>query len=875
MSAHAGLSAAVAAALERIGSRTAARPRGRLGADRRGARRARSRPGGGRHAPRSGQGADGHLLAQGLRAADEPLPRLLRLLHLPAGSGRAGRPHDGAGRGARRLRGRSAARRQGGALLARRQAGGAVPRAPRVPPPPGHRTTLDYLRAASRAIAMETGLLPHANPGLMGERDLPALREVNVSMGIMLETLVGAAARPRRPPTIARRTRCRRGGSGPSSSAGQARHPVHDRHPHRHRRDAGRARRRAPGHPRPPRALRPHPGGHRPELPGQAAHPDARQPEPALDDLLPDAGGGPPPAGPGHEHPGAAEPLAGGPTRALLAAGLNDWGGVSPLTLDHINPERPWPDLAALRRATARPAHELRERLAIYPEYMRPSGLRPRAAAPARARPGGRRRARPDAPSRWPSDRRGRRTTGDHAAMMDAFLARYWTGLDRRRARGLDRALDGGERHRGRRARAHRGRRAASCSALTLVADELRRRQAGDVVTYVVNRNINFTNVCIKHCTFCAFSRDHREEEGYFLPMDEVVRRAREAWELGATEVCIQAGLPPKLDGRYYIDLCRAIKRRCPTCTSTPSRPRRCCTASTRSGLPIAEYLGELQEAGLGTLPGTSAEILDQEVRDRHRARPHHDRASGSRSSPPRTRSASARPRRSCTATSRRRPTGSGTWRSCATSRRTRAASPSSCRCRSSTRRRRCTAGPGAGTCGRAPRASRSCKMHALARLMLGRHVPQHPVLVGEGGAQARPDAPRRRRQRPRRHADQREHLDLGRGGSRPARAARGAAPARARLGRIPAQRDTTYGILKLYADGRDDDTSPLDAVENADEQFGSYRRLTASSQFRFAKLKPPGAVRGGTELAGTAGRLGECSETPQPPVRGGVTTTP
>ena len=95
--------------------------------------------------------------------------------------------------------------------------------------------------------------------------------------------------------------------------------------------------------------------------------------------------------------------------------------------------------------------------------------------------------------------------------------------------------------------------------ALTLVADEMRRRQAGDVVTYVVNRNVNFTNVCIKHCTFCAFSRDHREEEGYFLPVAEVVRRAREASELGATEVCIQAGLPPKLDGRYYIDLTRAI----------------------------------------------------------------------------------------------------------------------------------------------------------------------------------------------------------------------------------------------------------------------------------------------------------------------------
>src|SRR5215471_17631589 len=100
--------------------------------------------------------------------------------------------------------------------------------------------------------------------------------------------------------------------------------------------------------------------------------------------------------------------------------------------------------------------------------------------------------------------------------------------------------------------------------ALVLVADEMRSRQVGDVVTFVVNRNVNFTNVCIKHCTFCAFSRDHREEEGYFLPVAEVVRRAQEAWELGATEICIQAGLPPKLDGRYYIDLTRAVKAALP-----------------------------------------------------------------------------------------------------------------------------------------------------------------------------------------------------------------------------------------------------------------------------------------------------------------------
>src|SRR5213595_2576182 len=153
--------------------------------------------------------------------------------------------------------------------------------------------------------------------------------------------------------------------------------------------------------------------------------------------------------------------------------------------------------------------------------------------------------------------------------------------------------------------------------ALTRVADELRRRQVGDTVTYVVNRNINFTNVCIKHCGFCAFSRDHREEEGYLLPIEEVVRRAREAWDLGATEVCIQAGLPPKLDGRFYIDLTRALKAALPDLHLHTFSPEEVLYGSVRSGLPIKDYLTELKAAGLGTLPGTSAEILDQEIRDR------------------------------------------------------------------------------------------------------------------------------------------------------------------------------------------------------------------------------------------------------------------
>src|ERR671922_500235 len=153
--------------------------------------------------------------------------------------------------------------------------------------------------------------------------------------------------------------------------------------------------------------------------------------------------------------------------------------------------------------------------------------------------------------------------------------------------------------------------------ALTLTADELRRRHVGDTVTYVVNRNINFTNVCIKHCGFCAFSRDHREEEGYFLPIDEIVRRAREAADLGASEVCIQAGLAPKLDGRFYIDLARALKAALPDLHLHAFSPEEVLYGSVRSGLSIRDYLVELKAAGLGTLPGTSAEILDQEVRDR------------------------------------------------------------------------------------------------------------------------------------------------------------------------------------------------------------------------------------------------------------------
>ncbi len=154
-------------------------------------------------------------------------------------------------------------------------------------------------------------------------------------------------------------------------------------------------------------------------------------------------------------------------------------------------------------------------------------------------------------------------------------------------------------------------------AATMVVADELRRETVGDLVTYVVNRNINFTNVCIKGCGFCAFSRDYREEEGYFLPEEEIVRRAREARDLGATEVCVQAGLPPKMDGDFYIRLTRTLKDAIPEVHIHGFSPEEVLYGAVRSGRSIREYLVELRAAGVGSLPGTAAEILDDEMRDR------------------------------------------------------------------------------------------------------------------------------------------------------------------------------------------------------------------------------------------------------------------
>ncbi len=152
---------------------------------------------------------------------------------------------------------------------------------------------------------------------------------------------------------------------------------------------------------------------------------------------------------------------------------------------------------------------------------------------------------------------------------------------------------------------------------IVIVANHLCKIKKRDIVTYVVNRNINFTNVCIKRCGFCAFSRDFREEEGYYLPIEEIVRRAKEAEKLGATEVCIQAGLPPKMDGMLYVDICNAIKRELPDIHIHAFSPEEILYGAKRANNSVEDYLKMLKEAGLGSIPGTAAEILDQEIRDR------------------------------------------------------------------------------------------------------------------------------------------------------------------------------------------------------------------------------------------------------------------
>ena len=376
------------------------------------------------------------------------------------------------------------------------------------------------------------------------------------------------------------------------------------------------------------------------------------------------------------------------------------------------------------------------------------------------------------------------------------------------------------------------GTRVRDLQALTLAADEMRRRQAGDVVTFVVNRNINFTNVCIKHCGFCAFSRDHREEEGYLLPVEEVVRRAREAADLGATEVCIQAGLPPKLDGRFYVELTKALRAALPELHLHAFSPEEVLYGSIRSGLSIKHFLTELMVAGLGTLPGTSAEILDQEIRDRiARGRITVDQwvevittahALGIRTTSTIMFGHIETPmhwvRHMELLRSIQKDTGGFTE----------FVPLSLIHSEAPMYSKNLVPGIRPGATG-----VEILRMHALARILLGpvlRNIQASWVKEGPKLAQILLDA---------------GCNDLGgtlinESISTSAGASYGqlVPPAELRrlirdAGRVPAQRDTLYNVVRLYGDGEDPD-SALDHIEDAEARFGSYRRLVESGEFRF-----------------------------------------
>jgi len=470
----------------------------------------------------------------------------------------------------------------------------------------GHETTLSYLAAMAEVVWRETGLLPHLNPGVMTRADIDRLRRVSVSQGIMLES---AAERLRR-----------RGGphfgspdKDPASrletmrAAGEAAVPftsgilIGIGETRRERIESLLALRDL--HER---------YGHLQEIIIQnfRAKPETRMaqaPEPDLDDHLwtiavarlifgPEMNIQAPP----NLNPdGLAQ---------MIGAGINDWGGVSPVTPDHVNPEAPWPSLDRLAERTAAAAKLLVERLAIYPAYARvpEHWLDPALRTSVLQAIDVQGFARtddwvPGAGTEPPVDRRAR-----PAFFVDPFAAIF------------DRAAAGealGEAEILRLFQARDGAFDAVCRA----ANELRQRVNGDTVSYVVTRNINYTNICYFRCQFCAFSKGKLSENlrgrPYDLDLPEIRRRVAEAWERGATEVCLQGGIHPEYTGATYLGICHAIKEAVPGIHIHAFSPLEVWQGAKTLGRTVPDFLAELKSTGLSSLPGTAAEILDDEVR--------------------------------------------------------------------------------------------------------------------------------------------------------------------------------------------------------------------------------------------------------------------
>jgi FO synthase len=472
-------------------------------------------------------------------------------------------------------------------------------------------STLEYLERMAKLVLQETGLLPHLNPGVMDAGDLQRLRPVSVSMGLMLES---AAERL-----------CQRGGPHFGSP---------DKRPERRL-----ATLRAAGELRVPMttglligigetrseriesllALRElhDTHGHLQELIIQnfRAKPGTRMakaPEPALEEQLWTIavarllfGSGMSIQAPPNLQP---EGLA-----SLVRAGINDWGGVSPVTPDHVNPEAPWPHLEDLARSTDTAGRTLVERLALTPAYaVRPEIWTDSAITPrVRRASDSRGFARPD---RW--------FAGSGAALP--AVAERWSmgsgvGHSKKTAAIIAAARAGHALNESDIVRLFsvEGR---DLDEVIAAADQLRQESVGDTVTYVINRNINYTNICLYHCGFCAFSKGRGAADlrgpAYNLELDEVARRTVEAAAAGATEVCLQGGIHPSFTGQTYLSIVRAVKEAVPWMHVHAFSPLEVSHGASTLGLPLATYLEKLRDAGLSTLPGTAAEILDDEIRD-------------------------------------------------------------------------------------------------------------------------------------------------------------------------------------------------------------------------------------------------------------------
>jgi len=468
----------------------------------------------------------------------------------------------------------------------------------------GYETTLDYLAAMADLVFTETGLLPHLNPGLMEPEDLAKLRDTSISMGIMLESdsealLERGQAHFGSPDKIpAARIRC-------MELAGEAAVPfttgiligIGETRADRissllNLRDL-QARH-----------------GHIQEVIIQnfRAKPDTKMsdaPEPTLDDLLWTIAAARLIFGPAM-HIQAPPNLSPGVLPQLVGAGIDDWGGVSPVTPDFVNPEAPWPHLDKLAAETLKAGKQLAQRLALYPDYaLKPDRwLAKRFVKPVLDRIDGQGLVReddwcpgehdrvPGLPNLVPSDR------------LSPLLDKAMRG-DRLDKPGIARLF---------------AARGDDFAAVVQAADTLRRDVKGDTVSYVVTRNINYTNVCYFKCQFCAFSKGKLSENlrgrPYDIGLDEIGRRVTEAWDRGATEVCMQGGIHPDYTGQTYLDILRRAREVAPGMHVHAFSPLEVAQGAATLEMPVPEFLRLLKEAGLGTLPGTAAEVLDDEVRE-------------------------------------------------------------------------------------------------------------------------------------------------------------------------------------------------------------------------------------------------------------------